>query len=332
MKKVTAFGEIMLRLSPPDHQRIVQCSGFDAVFGGSEANVAVTLSNMGIDTEFVTKLPKNELGISAENSLRRFGVSTKKLIKGEGRLGIYFLEKGASQRPSKVIYDREGSALAKANKNDFCWDEILSNTDWFHWSGITPAISEKAAEITLDAVKTAKKKGITVSCDLNYRSTLWTARKAGEALSEMMEYTDILIANEEHLDLLFGIKSEDADNAFAEVSKKTSEKFGISQVAMTIRRTLSADDNKFGAVLYKDGEIYRSKVYNMHIVDRVGGGDSFAAGLIYGNINNLTFQDTVEFAAAAGCLKHSVEGDVGIFTADEVKALANGSADGRVIR
>ena len=331
MKSTVTFGEIMLRLSPENRKRIIQADRFDANYGGSEANVAAALSNMGVPTEFVTALPENDVGKAAENFVRSFGVSTRNSVKKIGRMGIYYLEKGAAQRPSKVVYDREGSVFSKACPEDFDWEKIFENAGWFHFSGITPALSESAAKLTLAAVQKAKQKGLTVSCDLNYRSALWSTEQAAQALAPLLSLTDVLIANENHLKMLFGI-GEGGNMTCAESAAAAAEKFGLKQSVMTVRRTLSADDNNFSSILYEKGRIYRSKKYHMHIVDLVGGGDSFAAGLIYGNLMDFSPQDTVEFAAAAGCLKHSIEGDVGIFTPKEVAILAGGLSDGRVQR
>lgn len=331
MKKVVTLGEIMLRLSPEGRKRFLQADRLDVNYGGSEANVAVALCNMGCPAEFVTALPENDLGRAAENFVRSFGVSTAHCVKKQGRLGVYYLEKGAAQRPSKVIYDREGSVFSKAESADFDFDEIFDGAGWFHFSGITPALSPSAAELTEKAVESAKKKGLTVSCDLNYRSALWSVEKASKTLAPLLYQTDVLIANENHLKMLFGI-GEGGNLTCAESAAAAAEKFGLSQSVMTVRRTLSADDNNFSAVLYEKGRHFRSKKYRMHIVDRVGGGDGFAAGLIFGNVKGFSDQDTVEFAAAAGCLKHSVEGDAGIFTEREVLSLAGGLSDGRVQR
>ena len=258
MKKVVTLGEIMLRLSPEGRKRFLQVDRLDVNYGGSEANVAVALCNMGCPAEFVTALPENDLGRAAENFVRSFGVSTAHCVKKQGRLGVYYLEKGAAQRPSKVIYDREGSVFSKAESADFDFDEIFDGAGWFHFSGITPALSPSAAELTVKAVESAKKKGLTVSCDLNYRSALWSVEKASKTLAPLLYQTDVLIANENHLKMLFGI-GEGGNLTCAESAAAAAEKFGLSQSVMTVRRTLSADDNNFSAVLYEKGRHFRSK-------------------------------------------------------------------------
>jgi 2-dehydro-3-deoxygluconokinase len=340
MGKIITFGEIMLRLAPEGYRRFVQASSFGATFGGGEANVAVSLANFGMDAAFVTKLPKHELGQAALNSLRGFGVDTSFIVRGGDRVGIYFLEKGASQRPSKVIYDRAHSAIAEAAPSDFDWKTIFSGASWFHFTGISPAISDSAAEITMDACKAAKAAGITVSCDLNYRKNLWTREKAGKVMGKLMEYVDICIANEEDAEAVFAIRAEGTDvnsgkichEGYEQVAKTLTERFGFAQTAITLRESISASDNNWGAMLYREGTGYFSKTYAVRIVDRVGGGDSFAAGLIYGISSAMGPRETLEFAAAASCLKHSIEGDFNQVSPEEVKKLAGGDASGRVQR
>jgi 2-dehydro-3-deoxygluconokinase len=340
MGKVVTFGEIMLRLAPQGYNRFVQEQNFCATFGGGEANVAVSLANFGIDAAFVTKLPKHEIGQAAVNSLRQFGVDTSKITRGGSRVGIYFLEKGASQRPSKVIYDRANSAIAAATTADFTWSAIFEGISWFHFTGITPAISDNAAAITLDAVKTAKAKGLTVSCDLNYRKNLWSKEKAGEVMGELMPFVDLCIANEEDAADVFGIHAKNSDVAsgsishegYKEVAKTLTDRFKFKKVAITLRESISANDNNWAAMYYSDGAFYFSKRYAVHIVDRVGGGDSFGAGLIYANLKGFDPQESVEFAAAASCLKHSIEGDFNHVSVEEVRKLAGGDASGRVQR
>lgn len=340
MAKVITFGEIMLRLAPEGYYRFVQAENFGATYGGGEANVAVSLANYGLDAKFVTKLPKHDIGQAAVNSLRRYGVDTSNIVRGGDRVGIYFLEKGASQRPSKVVYDRAGSAIATAAKEDFNWDEIFEGAEWFHFTGITPALGDDVAEICLEACKAAKAKGITVSCDLNYRKNLWTREKAGEVMAGLMEYVDVCIANEEDASDVFGIKADDTDitggklnhEGYKEVAKKLADRFGFSKVAITLRGSISANDNNWAAMLYDGNNYYFSKNYLVHIVDRVGGGDSFGAGLIYACISGYEPQSTIEFAVAASCLKHSIEGDFNQVSVDEVTKLANGDGSGRVQR
>lgn len=340
MARVVTFGEIMLRLAPEGYYRFVQAETFGATYGGGEANVAVSLANYGIDAKFVTKLPKHEIGQAAVNSLRRYGVDTSSITRGGDRVGIYFLEKGASQRPSKVVYDRAGSAIATATTADFNWDEIFEGAEWFHFTGITPALGDNAAEICLEACKAAKAKGITVSCDLNYRKNLWTREKAGEVMAGLMEYVDVCIANEEDASDVFGIKADDTDitggklnhDGYKEVAKKLADRFGFKKVAITLRGSISANDNNWAAMLYDGNDYFFSKNYLVHIVDRVGGGDSFGGGLIYACLNNLEPQATIEYAVAASCLKHTIEGDFNQVSVDEVLKLANGDGSGRVQR
>ena len=300
-KKVVTFGEIMLRLAPEGYYRFVQAASYGATYGGGEANVAISLANYGMDASFVTKLPAHEIGQAGVNSLRQFGVDTSKIVRGGDRVGIYFLEKGASQRPSKVIYDRAGSAIATATTADFNWDEIFEGADWFHFTG------DNVAEICLEACKAAKAKGITVSCDLNYRNKLWSKEKAGQVMGELCKYVDVCISNEEDANDVFGIKSEGTEVTAGELNKA-----GYKEVAQKLTD--------------------RSKEYLMHIVDRVGGGDSFGGGLIYACLNDYAPQDTIEFAVAASCLKHSIEGDFNQVSVSEVQKLAGGDASGRVQR
>jgi len=340
MGRVVTFGEIMLRLAPEGRYRFVQAASYGATFGGGEANVAVSLANFGVDAVFVTKLPKHEIGQAAVNALRQFSVDTSRIVRGGSRVGIYFLEKGASQRPSKVIYDRAHSAIAEAERNDFDWKSIFNGASWFHFTGISPAISDSAAAITADACKAAKEAGLTVSCDLNYRKNLWPREKAGTVMAGLMRYVDLCIANEEDASDVFGIRAEDTDvssgkishAAYESVARALTERFNFKQVAITLRESVSADDNNWAAMLCSGGKTFFSKKYAVHIVDRVGGGDSFAAGLIYGMLQKMPPQESLEFAVAASCLKHSIEGDFNQVSVDEVKKLASGDASGRVQR
>lgn len=336
--KIVTFGELMLRLAPEGYLRFVQADTLGATFGGGEANVAVSLAGFGEDACFVTKLPAHEIGQAAVNSLRKYGVDTSFIVRGGKRVGIYYLEKGASQRASKVIYDRAGSSVAEASAKDFEWEYILEDAKWFHFTGITPALSDGLAAITKAALIAAKEKGITVSCDLNYRKALWTTEKANAVMSELMPYVDVLIANEEDSEKVFGIKS-DCDITGGDVSaegnrsvaRQLTERFGFKLVAITLRGSLSASDNRWAAMLYDGKDFFDSKEYMIHIVDRVGGGDSFAAGLIYG-LTNFDKQGAIEFAAAASCLKHTIEGDFNLVSVDEVQKLAGGDGSGRVAR
>ena len=330
----------MLRLQPDNYLRFVQADHLEATFGGAEANVAVSLANYGDDACFVTKLPTHEIGQAAVNSLRKFGVDTSLIVRGGDRVGIYYCEKGASQRPSKVIYDRAGSAIATAKSHDFDWDRIFENVEWFHFTGITPALSKDLAEITLEAVKSAKEKGITVSCDLNFRKKLWSKEEAGETMGEICKYVDLLIANEEDAKDVFGIEAENTDiesgkldrEGYVSVAKQLTERFGIKAVAITLRESINANDNNWSGMLYVGGNAFFSKKYAINIVDRVGGGDSFGAGLIHSMLNGAHAGDAIEFAVAASCLKHTIEGDYNLVSEQEVMALANGSASGRVQR
>jgi 2-dehydro-3-deoxygluconokinase len=340
MKKAVTFGEIMLRLAPEGYYRFIQAETFGATYGGGEANVAVSLANYGIDASFVTKLPKHEIGQAAVNSLRRYGVETKSITRGGDRVGIYFLEKGASQRPSKVVYDRAGSSIATATKEDFNWDEIFEGVEWFHFTGITPALGDNVAEICMEACKAAKERNITISCDLNYRNKLWSKQKAGEVMGELCKYVDVCIANEEDASDVFGIKAANTDitagkvdhEGYKDVAKQLADRFGFSKVAITLRGSISASDNNWAAMMYDGKEYYFSKGYKMHIVDRVGGGDSFGAGLIYSTMMGYEPQDIIEYATAASCLKHTIEGDFNQVGVEEVKKLAGGDASGRVQR
>jgi len=338
--RVVTFGELMLRLQPENYLRFVQSDKLEATFGGAEANVAVSLANFGADACFVTKLPTHEIGQSAVNSLRKYGVDTSKIVRGGDRVGIYYCEKGASQRPSKVIYDRKYSAIATASEDDFDWDDIFSGADWFHFTGITPALSDNMAKITLEAVKAAKDNGLTVSCDLNFRKKLWTSEKACAVMSDVLKHVDVCIANEEDAKDVFGIEAENTDvesgklneEGYVSVAKQLTDRFGFKAVAITLRESLSASDNNWSGMLYVANRAFFGKKYHMHIVDRVGGGDSFGAGLIYALTNDFGAQGAIEFAVAASCLKHSVEGDYNMVSKEEVLNLARGNASGRVQR
>ncbi len=330
----------MLRLAPEGYYRFVQADKLGATFGGGEANVAVSLANYGFDAAFVTKLPGHEIGQAAVNSLRRFGVDTSLIARGGDRIGIYYLEKGASQRPSKVIYDRAGSSIATASAEDFDWEKIFEGADWFHFTGITPALSDELAEICLQACEAAKKAGVKISCDLNYRNKLWSREKAGKVMEGLCRYVDVCIANEEDAADVFGIRAADTDvtagevnrEGYQDVARQLKERFGFEKVAITLRESLSANDNNWSAMLYDGTDFYFSKKYQMHIVDRVGGGDSFGGGLIAAQLEGYEPQQTIEFAVAASCLKHSIEGDYNMVSMDEVKKLAGGDASGRVQR
>jgi len=338
--KFVCFGEIMGRINPLGYQRFVQADTYEISYGGGEANVAVSLANYGKDASFVTKVPDNDISKSALRGLKAHDVDVSDVVFGGDRLGLYFVEKGASQRPSKVIYDRKYSSISMAEKGDFDWKKILDGACWFHFTGITPALSDNAAEICLDALKTAKEMGVKVSCDLNFRKNLWTSEKAGKVMGELMPYVDVAIANEEDCEKVFGIKAENTDitggslshEGYKQVAKTLSEKFDIPTVAITLRGSISANDNNWAAMLYKDGEYYFSKNYLIHIVDRVGGGDSFGGGLIYALTEGYSNQDVIEFAVAASALKHTIEHDFNEVTVAEVKTLMSGDGSGRVQR
>ena len=340
MKKIVTFGEIMMRLNPEGYRRFVQADGFEASYAGGEANVAVSLANYGFDAAFVSKVPAHEIGQCAVNMLRRYGVDTSMIVRGGDRLGIYFVEKGASQRASKVIYDRANSAIALAKKEEFNWEEIFKGVDWFHFTGITPALGGDMPAACLEACKAAKKLGVKISCDLNYRKKLWTTDEAQKVMSELMPYVDVCIANEEDAKDVFGIEAENTDlNAgkvndagYISVAQKLTERFGFEKVAITLRSSISASDNEWGAMLYCDGKAYFSPKYLVHIVDRVGGGDSFGGGLIYSILSGYDEQKTINFAVAASCLKHSIEQDFNLVSVAEVENLAAGNASGRVQR
>ncbi len=340
MGKVITFGEIMLRLAPNGYYRFFQNDQMQATFGGGEANVAVSLANYGLDAAFVTKLPAHAIGQAAVNSLRKYGVDTSMIVRGGSRVGIYYLEKGASQRGSVCIYDRAHSAIHEASPSDFDWDVIFEGADWFHFTGITPALGENLVEICRAACKAAKAKGVKISCDLNYRGKLWTREQARAAMTDLCQYVDVCISNEEDAKDVFGIEAEDTDiyggklnkDGYKSVARQLADKFGFEKVAITLRTSISASDNDWAAMLYDGKEYCFSKEYHLHITDRVGGGDSFGGGLIYALLNGKGTQDAVEFAVAASALKHSIEGDYNLVTVDEVEKLAGGDASGRVQR
>ena len=343
-KRVVTFGEIMMRLSPPGFLRFGQARSFDVIYGGGEANVAVSLANYGVPVDYVTRLPNNDLGEACIQFLRQFGVGVDKIVRGGGRLGIYFLEIGAVQRGSKVIYDRANSAIATIERGMIDWKKTLADADWFHWTGITPAISAGTAAVCLEAVQTAKEMGLTVSCDLNYRRKLWKWGKTpGEVMPELVSYCDVAIGNEEDADRVFGIRAPETDvvagkveaDKYLTVCEELSRRFpNLKTIAITLRGSISASHNTWSGVLWDAGEFYTAPTYEVtHIVDRVGGGDSFMGGLIYGL---LTYGDdrqrALGFAVAASCLKHSIFGDFNMVTVAEVEKLAGGDVSGRVSR
>ncbi len=340
MAKIVTLGEIMLRLSPEGNDRFIQSDTFRIIPGGGEANVAVSAANYGHDAYFVTKLPKHEIGQIAVNALRRYGVHTDYICRGGNRVGLYYAETGASMRPSKVIYDRSDSAIAEADPSDFDFDKIMEGASWFHWSGITPAISDKAAELTKLACEAAKRHGVTVSVDLNFRKKLWTSEKAISVMRPLMKYVDVCIGNEEDAQLCLGFKPNadveggktDAEGYYG-IFKGMMKEFGFKYVVSTLRESLSATHNGWKALIYNGEEFYQSKHYDiMPIIDRVGGGDSFAGGLIHGLLTKDTQGEALEFAVAASALKHTIPGDFNMVSTEEVNSLAGGNANGRVQR
>lgn len=340
MAKIITFGELMLRLSPQGNDRFIQSESFRIIPGGGEANVAISLANYGHNACFVSKLPKHEIGQIALNAMRRYGVDCQYIARGGDRIGLYYAETGASMRPSKVIYDRAHSAIAEASINDFDFDEIMKDADWFHWSGITPAISDKAAELTRLACEAAKRHNVTVSVDLNFRKKLWTSEKAISIMRPLMKYVDVCIGNEEDAELCLGFKP-DADveggktdaAGYQGIFKQMRNEFGFKYVVSTLRESFSATHNGWKALIYDGNEFYESKRYDIEpIVDRVGGGDSFSGGLIHGLLTKATQGEALEFAVAASALKHTINGDFNLVSADEVEALAQGNANGRVQR
>ena len=343
VKNVITFGEIMLRLSPPGFQRLIQARSFDVVYGGGEANVAASLANFGVPVQYATRLPANEIGDACLSYLQQYGIGTRHIVRGGERLGIYFLEAGAAQRGSRVIYDRAGSALATIQAGMIDWRSVFSEADWFHWTGITPAVSEGAARVCLEAAKMAREMGLTVSCDLNYRGKLWKwGRSAQEIMPELVSLCDAAVGNEEDAEKVFGIRAPEADvlggrveaEAYVHVCEKLVERFpNLNTVAITLRGSLSASHNRWSAVLWQLGQVYTAPRYDMvPIVDRVGGGDSFCAGLIYGLRVYDDVQQALNFAVAASCLKHTIPGDFNLVSVAEVEKLMSGDASGRVSR
>ncbi len=345
MSKVVTFGEIMLRLATPEHLRFRQARSFNATFGGGEANVAVSLANYGIDVDYVTRLPQNDLGAACAAELRSFGVGTSNIVYGGERLGIYYLETGAVARSSKVVYDRAHSSAATVERGMIDWEQVLAGADWFHWTGITPAISASAAEVCLDACRAANRLGVKVSCDLNYRKNLWKYGKtAAEVMPALVECCDVILGNEEDAEKVFGIKPEGFDAAstqgevdaaaFRSVCSQLMARFPrAKKVVITLRGSINADHNTWGGVLFDGETLYRSPRYDItDIVDRVGGGDSFMGGLIYGLLTYDDDQRALNFAAAASALKHTIYGDFNMVSVAEVENLMKGDGSGRVAR
>lgn len=340
MAKIVTMGEIMLRLSPAGNYRFVQADSFDVIYGGGEANVAVSVANYGHDAYFVSKLPTHEIGQAAVNALRRYGVNTKFIARGGERVGIYYAETGASMRPSKVIYDRANSSIAEADPSDFDFDAIMEGADWFHWSGITPAISDKAAELTRLACEAAKRHNVTVSVDLNFRKKLWTSEKAISIMKPLMKYVDVCIGNEEDAELCLGFKpdanveaGETGAEGYHKIFEQMAKEFDFKYVISTLRESFSATHNGWKALIYNGKEFYESKRYDINpIIDRIGGGDSFSGGVIHGLLTKKTQGEALEFAVAASALKHTINGDFNLVSESEVESLAGGNANGRVQR
>ncbi|MBQ3025682.1 MAG: sugar kinase [Spirochaetaceae bacterium] len=330
MKKIVCFGEIMMRLNPLNKERFIQADNFAISYSGAEANVCASLANYFEDSSqiyFVSKVPANELGKSSIKTLRSQNINTEYVVQGGQRLGLYFLEEGASQRPSKVIYDRKNSSFAESSVTDYNWDIIFEDCTWFHFSGITPALSDNLAEICKIACKKAKEKNIKISCDLNYRKKLWTTEKANSVMSELFEFVDVCIANEEDVQNVFGLQG-----SYEELAQKIIQKFSCKLVAFTLRESFSADKNIWSSLLFSKTESFKSEKYEIQIVDRVGAGDSFSGALIYALLNDYSNQNSLEFATAASCLKHSIHGDFNQVTVDEVLSLMKGNSNGRIQR
>lgn len=342
--KIITFGEIMLRLATPEHQRFTQATSFRATFGGGEANVAVSLANFGLKTEFVTRIPENDIGQSVVMELRKHNVGTKYILHGGARLGIYFLETGSVARPGKVIYDRANSSISEIKSGMINWDDVFNDAGWFHWTGITPAISEDAANVCLEAIKSARERGLTISCDLNFRKNLWKwGKSASEVMPALVAGCDIILGNEEDADKVFGIRSDETDvsggkvpgSGFEPVCRQLKERFPqVKKVVITLRGSINADHNTWSGVLFDGTRLYEAPVYQItHIVDRVGGGDSFMGGLIYGLISYPgDDQKALNFAVAASCLKHTIHGDFNLVSVAEVEQLMKGDSSGRVVR
>ncbi|MGL4677621.1 MAG: PfkB family carbohydrate kinase [Brevinema sp.] len=340
MKKIVTLGEIMARLSPKGNLRFTQANEFEVIYGGGEANVAVSLANYGHCVDFVTKLPKHEIGQCALEFIQKMGVNTKHIAYGGERLGIYFLEHGVSMRPSKVVYDRAYSSISEVSIEDFDFDQIFTHKDWFHFTGITPAISKKSAELTTFAVKKAKEHGLTVSVDLNYRKKLWTSTEAQKIMTPLMEFVDVCIGNEEDAEKVLGLKPKGTDvhkgelslGGYEELLKTLKERFNFSHVTCSLRESLSASDNGWSGIAYDGKEFFHSKKYDIRIIDRVGAGDSFAGGFIHGLITKNDTRYALEYAVAASALKHTIFGDFNLVSIEEVETLIRGDGSGRVQR
>lgn len=341
MKKLfVGFGELLVRLAPEGYFRFSQADRFNVNYTGAEGNMAIALSYMGVPSRLVTKLPDNDIGKCAMRKLAAYQVDTSHIVWGGERIGVYYLERGASQRPSKIIYDRAGSAISKAQPEEFDWDEILQDAGWFHFTGITAGLSPSAAQCCLEACQAARRHGVKVSCDLNYRKYLWTPEQAQAVMRPMMEYVDVLIANEEDSDKVLGIRAKGADvnsgslstDSYSELARTLIDTFGFEKVAITLRESISASVNNWSGILCSGSQVLTSKKYTIQLVDRVGGGDSFASGLIYGLLNDMDDQRALEYAVAASCLKQTIEFDFNLSSVSEVENLMNGNGSGRVVR
>lgn len=340
MKKIVCFGELMLSLEPAGYRRFIQADSMECFFTGAESNVCASLAQFGMPAELVTRLPENPIADAAIASLRKFGIGTDAVARGGERIGVIYTERGAAQRPSRVVYDRKHSAVAESTTETYDWDAIFEDAVWFHFTGITPALSDTLPAVCVQACKAAKKKGVKISCDLNYRKNLWTTEQAGSVMGELLQYVDVLIANEEDAEKVFGIRAAGSDvtagkldhAGYCDVARQLSTRFDIPYIATTLRKSISASDNEWSAMLYHDGDVHFSKEYKIHIVNRVGGGDSFAGALIYGMLNGFDDQKTLEFATAASCLKHSIEQDYNLVSVNEVLTLMGGDGSGRVVR
>lgn len=328
MGKIVTFGEILLRLQAPAHQRLIQTNGFEAYFGGSEANAAAALAQWGKASVYVTKLPQNPIGESCIRNLNYWGVDTSKIVRGNGRLGVYYTEKGASQRPPQIVYDRKYSDFSLSELDDYNFDDIFNDAEWFHFSGITPALGGNLPALTKCAIEAAKKSKIRISCDFNYRSKLWSVEKARNVMTDLITGIDVLIINENQAKEVFGIEDSELDKIAATLIKK----FNIDSVAITKRRTISGEVNEFSAMLFTDGKSYFSRTYSIFMIDKIGGGDAFSAGLIYGLTSGKSYQETIDFATASACFKHTIEGDITAASVEDIEQIALSDNSGRMVR
>ncbi len=339
-KKIIGFGDLLVSFNPDGYRRFIQSDTFRVNYTGAEANVLASLSQFGLETSLVTRIPRNPISECAVSYLRKYNIGTDFIKYGGDRIGVIYTERGAAQRPSRVVYDRMHTAICEITPEMLDWEEIFKDAQWFHFTGITAALSDSTAACCLEACKVAKTKGITISCDLNYRKKLWSEEKAKRIMSELVRYVDILIANEEDADKVLGIKSQDTDvetgklnrTGYIDVARQICCEYGCRKIGISLRQSISASDNVWNAMLYDGEQAFFSKEYKIHIVNRVGGGDSFAAGLIYSLINDYSSQKCIDFATAASCLKHSIEEDFNLVSAEEVEALMSGSGSGRVQR